>query len=86
MAMACNPHDGALNFILFGHFKSVDFYRWVRRESRANWESNGKVAGRPPIEFVGLFDPKVDAWVDEGHIHGCSVVSIDLARKYLTRT
>jgi hypothetical protein len=86
MGMACNPHDGALNFIFLGHFRSVDFYRWVRRESRANWESNARTAGNAPIEFVGLFDSKIDEWVAEGHIHGCSVVSVDLARRYLAQT
>lgn len=85
MGMACNPHDGALNFILLGHFRSADFYRWVRRESRANWESNANSPGDAPIEFIGLFDRKIDDWVDEGHIHGCSVVSIDLARQYLSQ-
>jgi hypothetical protein len=82
LGMSCNPHDGALNFNLLGHFKAVEFYQWVKRESRANWESASSSAGAPPIEFVGLGSPLIDDWVAQGQIHGCSVASIDLARRY----
>jgi hypothetical protein len=74
-----NPNDGILNCALVAHFSSPKFFKWLRTESRLNWES---APGAASLEFVKLDDPRLDEWVDRREIEPSSVFALDLARQY----
>lgn len=74
-----NPNDGIFNCALIAHFSSPKFFKWLRTESRLNWES---APGAASLEFIKLDDRRLDEWVDRREIEPSSVFALDLARQY----
>lgn len=83
LGVAVNPTDGALVCAFLARFTSPLFFRKLRAELRANWESSNDGIDIPSIQFVSLFDPLIDEWADNGELGPSSVFAIDLARKRL---
>lgn len=74
-----NPNDGIFNCALIAHFSSPKFFKWLRTESRLNWES---APGAASLEFIKLDDRRLDEWVNQREIDPSSVFALDLARQY----
>jgi len=74
-----NPNDGIFNCALIAHFSSPKFFKWLRNESRLNWES---APGAASLGFIKLDDRRLDEWVDRHEIEPSSVFALDLARQY----
>ena len=74
-----NPNDGIFNCALIAHFSSPKFFKWLRTESRLNWES---APGAASLEFIKLDDRRLDEWVDRREIDPSSIFALDLARQY----
>jgi hypothetical protein len=74
-----NPNDGIFNCALIAHFSSPKFFKWLRAESKLNWES---APGATSLEFIRLDDRRLDEWVDRREIDPSSVFALDLARQY----
>jgi hypothetical protein len=74
-----NPNDGIVNCALIAHFSSPKFFKWLRMESRLNWES---APGAASLEFIRLDDRRLDEWVDRLEIDPSSAFALDLARRY----
>ncbi len=55
--IAFNPNTGGLRCALIAHFTSCDFFRWVQRELKTNWESAQTGESDSPISFLELDDP-----------------------------
>lgn len=76
-----NPNDGIFNCALIAHFSSPKFFKWLRTESRLNWES---APGAASLEFIKLDDQRLDEWVDKREIDPSSIFALDLARQYVS--
>ena len=81
LGVAINPTDGALLCAILAWFHSPPFYRELRENLPANWESSNDERGNFAIQFVPLFDPLIDEWADNNEISPSSIFAIDLARK-----
>jgi hypothetical protein len=75
-----NPTDGAMGCAALAYFESASFLHVLERELKANWESAYGPHGSPPVEFLPLFDSRIDEWARTGGIDSTSMFALDLAR------
>lgn len=83
LGVAISPIDGAFVCVILARFRSASFRRELVKGLQANWESSHGEFNEPPIQFLPLFDPLLDKWVDNGDITPEAAFAIDLARKRL---
>jgi hypothetical protein len=81
--MSVNPIGGFVNVALLAISTSESFFDSVRKRVLANWEAVEGGRASPPIEFVGLQSPQLDAWVNEGVFSPSSIFALDRARERL---
>jgi hypothetical protein len=86
LGVAINPTDGAFVCALLAWFRSGPFYRDLKRDLRANWESSSDEHNAPSVQFVPLFDPCIDEWADHKEIGAETAFAIDLARRRMKGT
>ena len=80
LGVAINPIDGAFLCATLAWFRPGSFYHALKRDLRVNWESSPDEQNAPAVQFVPLFDPHIDEWIDQGEIDPGSAFAIDLAR------
>jgi hypothetical protein len=81
--IAINPSTGGLRCALVAHFTSCDFFQWVQKELKTNWESTQTSETDSPISFLELDDPRIDLWAQGYKLTPTSIFCVDLARQYV---
>jgi hypothetical protein len=72
-----------VNVSLLAIFRSSSFLEHVQEHIIANWEAIEGGRAAPPIEFVKLYDRRLDEWADKGLLSISSAFAIDRARLIL---
>jgi hypothetical protein len=80
--VALNPSTGGIRCALVAHFTSHDFFRWVQKELKINWESTRTNEVDSPISFLELDDPRISLWARDYAMTPTSIFCVDLARRY----
>lgn len=80
--VAINPNTAGIRCALVAHFTSPDFFRWVQRELKTNWESTRTTESDSPVSFLELDDPRISLWARDYTLSPTSIFCVDLARRY----
>jgi hypothetical protein len=60
LGMSIGPSDGSLYVIFLAHFHDASFFRWLETELVMNWESDIQGDTDAPVEFMPLFDARLE--------------------------
>jgi len=83
--LSISPFGGIVNVAMLAVSTSESFFSFIKRTTKANWEATEGGLPNPPIEYIRLDDPQIDAWVDAGLLSANSAFALDRARQRLLR-
>jgi hypothetical protein len=82
--ISISPFGGIVNIAMLAVSSSESFFDFIKRTTKANWEAT-EGGSEPPIEYIRLDDPQIDAWVDARLLSANSAFALDQARQRLSR-
>jgi hypothetical protein len=83
--ISVSPFGGIVNVAMLAVSTSEAFFNFIKTTTKANWEATEGGLPDPPIEYIRLDDPRIDAWVDAGLLSANSAFALDRARQRLLR-